>query len=145
MWRWINNIVLFSYCSISTCFSLFICQSLDATKLQGLYIGGGLDSNNLGFAGSVNSGLFVIKFWFLILICHCSYKCGYPMMKSLFCLFLNHLHTLIKKLNNLQNQLQGVKQTLREFFRLCAFEPFCMHGLFALLKLTADNIFWWWT
>jgi len=37
-----------------------------------------------------------------------------------FCLFLNHLHTLTKKLNNLQNQLQGLKQTLREFFSLCA-------------------------
>ncbi|KAG4920168.1 hypothetical protein JHK82_049128 [Glycine max] len=28
-----------------------------ATKLQGIYIGGGLDSNHLGFAGSVNSGI----------------------------------------------------------------------------------------
>jgi len=38
-------------------FSLFSCESLEATQLQGLYIGDRLGSNNLGFAGSVNSGL----------------------------------------------------------------------------------------
>ncbi|AET04570.2 transcription factor TGA4 isoform X2 [Medicago truncatula] len=35
-------------------------QELDHTK-QGLYIGGGLDSNNLGFAGSVNSEIATFK------------------------------------------------------------------------------------
>lgn len=35
-------------------------QELDHTK-QGLYIGGGLDSNNLGFAGSVNSEITTFK------------------------------------------------------------------------------------
>jgi len=38
-------------------FFLFSCEFLEATYLQGLYIGDGLGSNNLGFAGSVNSGL----------------------------------------------------------------------------------------
>jgi len=34
--------------------------NLEATQLQGLYIGDGLGSNNLGFAGSVNSGLYFL-------------------------------------------------------------------------------------
>ncbi|TKY60337.1 Transcription factor TGA1 [Spatholobus suberectus] len=42
-------------------FFSFTCQSLEATKLQGLYIGDGLGSNNLGFAGSVNSGITIFK------------------------------------------------------------------------------------
>ncbi|KAI4345201.1 hypothetical protein L6164_012344 [Bauhinia variegata] len=32
-------------------------QELDHARQQGLYIGGGLDSNQLGYAGSVNSGI----------------------------------------------------------------------------------------
>ncbi|KAK7311160.1 hypothetical protein RJT34_09112 [Clitoria ternatea] len=32
-------------------------QELDHARQQGMYIGGGLDSNHLGFAGSVNSGI----------------------------------------------------------------------------------------
>ncbi|CAJ2676995.1 unnamed protein product [Trifolium pratense] len=36
-------------------------QELDNTRQQGLYIGGGLDSNNLGFAGSANSEITTFK------------------------------------------------------------------------------------
>ncbi|RZB50269.1 Transcription factor TGA4 isoform F [Glycine soja] len=32
-------------------------QELERARQQGIYIGGGLDSNHLGFAGSVNSGI----------------------------------------------------------------------------------------
>nr|AAA75414.1 TGACG-motif-binding protein [Glycine max]ABI34645.1 bZIP transcription factor bZIP52 [Glycine max] len=32
-------------------------QELERARQQGMYIGGGLDSNHLGFAGSVNSGI----------------------------------------------------------------------------------------
>ncbi|KAF1870362.1 hypothetical protein Lal_00003568 [Lupinus albus] len=35
-------------------------QELEHARQQGLYVGGGLDSNNIGFAGPVNSGWFVI-------------------------------------------------------------------------------------
>ncbi|RXI09377.1 hypothetical protein DVH24_033994 [Malus domestica] len=34
-------------------------QELDRARQQGVYIGGGLDSNPLGFSGTINSGLFV--------------------------------------------------------------------------------------
>ncbi|KAK8472626.1 hypothetical protein PHAVU_002G263400 [Phaseolus vulgaris] len=36
-------------------------QEVDHAKQQGLYIGDGLGSNNLGFAGSVNSGITIFK------------------------------------------------------------------------------------
>ncbi|XP_047173877.1 transcription factor TGA1-like [Vigna umbellata] len=36
-------------------------QEVDHAKRQGLYIGDGLGSNNLGFAGSVNSGIAIFK------------------------------------------------------------------------------------
>ncbi|KAH1135064.1 hypothetical protein GLYMA_05G182500v4 [Glycine max] len=36
-------------------------QEVDHAKQQGLYIGNGLGSNNLGFAGSVNSGITLFK------------------------------------------------------------------------------------
>ncbi|KAG5000171.1 hypothetical protein GLYMA_08G140100v4 [Glycine max] len=36
-------------------------QEVDHAKQQGLYIGDGLGSNNLGFAGSVNSGITLFK------------------------------------------------------------------------------------
>lgn len=40
--------------------SFYSLWYIEATKLQGMYIGGGLDSNNMCFPGSVNSGWFVI-------------------------------------------------------------------------------------